>query len=187
MKSASIRKWCCVLFFGMLTLPGILGCGKTAKNINPGEEQFQESKGHSNDGQLQSGKEKIDFADGKLYAVAYLGYEQMEDISYYKETYLDGKEPSVFHFSSGEFYLVIPKYSDMEVSIYRNELETDEKRLVYKAAQTEPFIVQCNVSDIFSDITISLSRGEEQASFSPYLSLEDGKVRAGEKGLDITK
>jgi len=50
-----------------------------------------------------------------------------------------------------------------------------------------PFILQCNVSDIFTDATICLTRETETVEFSPYISLEDGSVQVGDRGVDITK
>lgn len=128
----------------------------------------------------------IPFHDGQLYAVAYLGYEEIEGLSFYVENYLDNENLPVHYISEGEYYLVIPRYTDMEMRLYRNDIETTERILVYEEAESRPFIVQCNVSDIFSDATIFLTYQTETAEFSPYISLEDGNVEVGEYGLDIT-
>ena len=47
--------------------------------------------------------------------------------------------------------------------------------------------IQKDISDIFSDVTVELSYGGETVSFSPYISLKDGSVQVGERGLDLTK
>ena len=65
-------------------------------------------------------------------------------------------------------------------------IETTERILVYEEAESRPFIIQCNVSDIFSDATICLTYQTETVEFSPYISLADGNVEAGDRGLDIT-
>lgn len=128
----------------------------------------------------------IPFIDGQLYAVAYLGYEEIEGLSFYVENYLDNENLPIHYISEGEYYLVIPRYTDMEMRLYRNEIETTERILIYEEAESRPFIVQCNVGDIFSDATICLTYQTETAEFSPYISLKDGSVEVGEYGLDIT-
>ncbi len=134
-----------------------------------------------------SNTEKINFADNHFYAVAYLGYEEIEDLDYYKDNYLDGDGAPIHRFSSGEYYLIIPRYEGMSVCLYRNDLETMGKTPVYENDDCAPFIIQCNISDIFSDVTVELVYQGEKVEFSPYISLKDGSVVVGDRGLDITK
>lgn len=129
----------------------------------------------------------IPFQEGQLYAAAYLGYQEIEDLAYYTETYLDGAEPPVYYLSDGDFYLVVPRYEDTALRLYRRDMETMETELVCEDPRCRPFILQCNVSDIFSDAVISLTHGEDTAEFSPYISLENGSVQVGERGADITR
>lgn len=128
----------------------------------------------------------IPFSDEQLYAVAYVGYEELQDISFYEENYLENENLPVHHISEGEYYLIIPRYTDMEVRLYQNDIETGESILRYENKESYPFVVQCNVSDIFPDATIWMSTKDTSAEFSPYISLVDGSVQAGERGLDIT-
>ena len=74
----------------------------------------------------------------------------------------------------------------MAMRLYRNDMETAERILLYEEAVSRPFIIQCNISDIFADAVICLTYQTETVEFSPYISLEDGGVEAGEYGLDIT-
>lgn len=119
--------------------------------------------------------------------MAYLGYQQMEDLDDYTAQYLDSDQLPVHYISSGDFYLVIPRYAGMELSLYRNDMETMDPVLLYEDPDCKPFILQCNASDIFADATIRLSYGEETAEFSPFISLKDGTVDVGEQGLLLTK
>lgn len=128
----------------------------------------------------------IPFVDDQLYAVACLGYEEMGDLSAYTESYLDSENLPIHYISKGEYYLVIPRYADMTMRLYRNDMETTEGALIYEETESRPFIVQCNVSDIFPDATIQLTYQGETVEFSPYISLKDGSVEAGDRGLDIT-
>ena len=75
----------------------------------------------------------------------------------------------------------------MELSLYRNDLETSQPILIYQDPDCQPFILQCNASDIFADATIRLTYKDETAEFSPFISLKDGSVDIGTQGLDITK
>ena len=119
--------------------------------------------------------------------MAYLGYEEMDDLSFYVETYLDGETPPIHYLSRGDYYLIIPRYENMTLRLYQSDMETMDTVLRYEDAACRPFIVQCNVSDIFADALICLTYGTEMAEFSPYISLQDGSVRMGDRGLDITK
>ena len=129
----------------------------------------------------------IAFDDDQLYAAAYLGYLEMPDLSFYTQTYLGYEELPCHYISGGEFYLIIPRYDDMALKLYRNDIETLESTLLFETQQSLPFIVQCNSSDIFADLTVSLTYGERSATFSPFLSLKDGSVQIGEYGLDLTR
>ena len=137
--------------------------------------------------EVQSKRNNIPFEDNQLYAVAYLGYITIEDMDYYLENYLDEEEIPQYYFSGEEYYLIIPRYGDMEVRLYRNDLATMGKTLEQECEAGKPFIVQCNVSDIFPDVTVELTYNGETVEFSPYISLKDGSVQVGEEGFDITK
>ena len=129
----------------------------------------------------------IPFQEDQLYAVAYLGYGEINDLAFYTENYLDDVNLPVHYLSKGDYYLIIPRYADMEVRLYQNDIETMGTTLIYEDMACRPFILQCNVSDIFTDTTICLTRETETVEFSPYISLEDGSVQVGDRGVDITK
>ena len=137
--------------------------------------------------ELHSKRNNIPFENNQLYAVAYLGYGVKENMDYYWENYLDEKELPNYFFSGAEYYLIIPRYEDMEVRLYRNDLATMGKTLEQECEAGDPFIVQCNISDIFPDVTVELNYNGEIVEFSPYISLKDGSVQVGERGLNITK
>ena len=134
-----------------------------------------------------SKQDDIPFQEGQYYAVAYLGYQQIEDLDDYAVRYLDSDQLPVHYISSGDYYLVIPRYAGMKLSLYRNDMETSEPILLYEDPDCKPFILQCNASDIFADATIRLSYEEETAEFSPFISLKDGSVDVGTQGLLLTK
>lgn len=128
----------------------------------------------------------IPFEEGQLYAVAYLGYVEMEDTAFYQETYLNGEKLPVHYISEGEYYLIVPRYEGMTVELYWNNIVSAGGKLFYKESDFRPFIVQCNVSDIFSDLTVRVTYQSESVEFSPRISLVDGSVDVGERGLELT-
>ena len=81
----------------------------------------------------------------------------------------------------------IPRYADMSLALYKNDIQTGQPALVYEDPACEPFLIQCNISDIFSDVTVELTYQGETVSFSPYISLKDGSVQVGERGLDLSR
>ena len=129
----------------------------------------------------------IPFEDGQYYAAAYLGYQQITGLEVYAEQYLEHDRIPIHYLSSGDYYLVIPRYAGMSLSLFRNDIETGETILIYEDPDCRPFILQCNASDIFADATVRLSYGGETAEFSPFISLKDGEIEIGAKGLDITE
>ena len=133
-----------------------------------------------------SKRDNIPFAEDQFYAVAHLGYQEIENLEFYAEQYLDSNELPVHYFSDGDYYLVIPRYSEMNLSLYRNDIVTSSSALVYEEPDCRPFILQCNVSDIFPDAAIQLTYAGETVEFSPFISLKDGSVDVGERGLLLT-
>jgi hypothetical protein len=138
-------------------------------------------------GEESGPQEALAFQAGQLYAVAYLGYQEIDAQAYAAEGSLDLDQLPVHYLSGGDWYLVIPRYQGMELSLYQNDLETMQSTLIYRDPDCQPFLLQCNVSDIFPDATIRLSYQGESMEFSPFLSLRDGALEIGERGLDITQ
>ena len=134
-----------------------------------------------------AGKCAIPFEAGQLYAAAYLGYQTMDGLDYYVERYLDSDKFPIHYVSDGDYYLVIPRYDSMSLSLYVNDVETSLGTLRFFDPDCGPFVIQCNASDIFTDVTVCLEYGGETAEFSPFISLKDGAVMLGERGLDLTR
>lgn len=156
------------MLFAALTLGG---CGL----IGSAENTAQVSK-----------RDSIPFGEGQMYAVAYLGYQTTGDLNYYVDRYLDSDQMPTYRVSDGDCYLVIPRYDGMNVSLYVNDMETLGRTPQFENQNSGPFIVQCNVSDIFPDITVRMEYGGEAVEFSPFISLRDGSLMIGERGLDLT-
>lgn len=129
----------------------------------------------------------LPYTDGQLYAAAYLGYQAPTDLDFFQQTYFGGRELPVHHISDGDFYLIIPRDPNATVRLYKNDMVTDSKTLFYEQTNGDAFVIGCNVSDIFPDVTVSITSGGETVDFSPFISLKDGSVQVGARGLNITR
>lgn len=129
----------------------------------------------------------IPFGEGQVYALAYLGYQTPERLDEFQEKYLDGAAAPVHYVSGGDYYLVLPRGDVRAVRLYVNDIETDSSTLFYEQSDARPFVVQCNVSDIFPDLTVELVCADETVRFSPFVSLENGEVLPGERGLLLSE
>ncbi len=132
-------------------------------------------------------KTDIPYTEQQLYAVAYIGYDEYSELQHYTDKYLYDENLPFHHLSSGEYYLIIPRYEDMTLSIYENDIETQSSALIYKSPTSHPFVIQGNISDIFSNMTIEFSTDDDKTSFSPYVSLKDGSIMVGDRGLLLTE
>ena len=129
----------------------------------------------------------LPYTGAQLYAAAYLGYQAPTDLDFFQQTYFGGRELPVHHISDGDFYLIIPRDPNATVRLYKNDMLTQTSSIFYEQPDGSPFVIGCNVSDIFPDATVCLTRGEDTASFSPYRSLRDGSAVVGERGLDLSE
>lgn len=130
----------------------------------------------------------LPYEDGQLYAAAYLGYLEPKDLDFFRQTYFGGRELPVHHISDGDFYLIIPRDPNATVRLLRNDMLTQTSSIFYEQPDGSPFVIGCNVSDIFPDVTVEITAPDgEKVSFSPFISLEDGSVEVGERGLNITR
>ena len=125
----------------------------------------------------------LPYEDGQLYAAAYLGYLEPKDLDFFRQTYFGGRELPVHHISDGDFYLIIPRDPNATVRLLRNDMLTQTSSIFYEQPDGSPFVIGCNVSDIFPDVTVEITASDgEKVSFSPFISLEDGSVEVGERG-----
>lgn len=134
-----------------------------------------------------SKRDNIPFAEHHDYAVAYLGYQEITGLDFYVERYLDHDKIPTHYLSSGDYYLVIPRYSGMELSLFQIDFDTGEEILLFHDPDCQPFLLQCNASDVFADAAVRLTYQGRESGFSPFISLKDGTIDVGANGLDITK
>lgn len=80
-----------------------------------------------------------------------------------------------------EWYIVIPRHSKATVKV--NAVEIDEncnlhKSMLLAERDGRPFLLRCNVSDLYCNIAISIEGkdGKPLVDYSPMISLKDGKA-----------
>lgn len=135
----------------------------------------------------ESKRDAIPFEDGQLYAAAYLGYQETGDLDYYADLYLDSAELPTYTVSDGDYYLIIPRYAGMSMTLSVIDIETSRPKVLLREPDCGPFVLQCNISDVLEDALIWLEYEGDSVEFSPYISLENGAPQMGERGLDLTK
>ena len=145
-----------------------VGCGQSGSTTGPASDSTPDSSfpitpdpapggdDITPDAAPVSKRGAIPFEAGQLYAVAYLGYQTADGLDYYVERYLDSDKLPIHYVSDGDYYLVIPRYDGMSLSLYVNDAETSLGTLRFRDPDCEPFVLQCNVSDIFTDVTMCL-------------------------------
>ncbi len=81
-----------------------------------------------------------------------------------------------------EVFALIPYGEGTKIKVnklvYSDDMMTSEKsELLYESESTEPVVLKCNVSDLFSDTIVTVTKANgESISYSPSTSLKDGSV-----------
>ena len=123
----------------------------------------------------------LPYEDGQLYAAAYLGYLEPKDLDFFRQTYFGGRELPVHHISDGDFYLIIPRDPNATVRLLRNDMLTQTSSIFYEQPDGSPFVIGCNISDIFPDVTVEITTSDgEKVEFSP-LHLARGRQCGGRR------
>ncbi len=128
---------------------------------------------------------EIEYEDNEIYAVAYLGYNELTNLELYEE-YVDINCLNTYYLSTGEYYLIIPRYEDVDTRILFNDITSGGSTYFADLTNGKPFIVQGNISDIFPNITLEFKYQEEVYSYTPYISLKDGSFIVSDEGINIT-
>ena len=122
--------------------------------------------------------------ENSLGTVLFLGYHETIDEKLVSELPQALAELPLIRMGGGEIYAIIPRYEGETITLNsvlwseeRGEPVQHEPGTVYDSA----ILVACNESDIFSNIVVTLTMGEESVSFSPYISLMDGSIITDER------
>lgn len=143
---------------------------------------------------------EVVWGDGEIYAMALLGYsgafaegEFDEEIDGYLELYVPELSAADIHrvdATGDENYLIIPRFEGLvTVSALDMPSESGEASVgeVLDQFEAVPFVLTCNVSDIYGNALVTVEADGEVATFEPRISLMDGSLIVSGDGQDITK
>ena len=132
---------------------------------------------------------------GAFCAAAHLGYAPAYDESAAMELYpflTDVPAGNYIDAGGDELYLIVP-CRDIAATVYATDIDWENynytRGRLLGIVEGEPFLLRCNVSDIFTNSLIALSTANgEVFEFSPSISLKDGTLAVPESGVyDFTR
>ena len=90
---------------------------------------------------------EIPFAEGQQYAVAYLGFREINNWEYYQEQYhIELEDIPTYWVSDGDYYLVIPRHHRAGGHQHLRpvaEPHHPERRTIYRAVQHQRHLRRC--------------------------------------------
>ncbi len=131
----------------------------------------------------------VETDSNNLGALAFLGGGLKEkELEQKKQQVIDAyligvKELPFYNYGGPEFFCIIPHYVGSEITVKRSEL-SEQGELVAKetlVTTDQPIIIQCNESDLYSNVMITIEYNDESTTFTPFISLKDGSVMPADK------
>lgn len=118
----------------------------------------------------------LDWHENELYTVSLLMYD---DILL--------EHPNFFDAEGSEYYLITPRYTSTVTQVYTTSPDGLRGEKIYTPPVGEEFIIQCNDSEVYSNITIEFNHLGNTVTYSPHIQLEDGSIFVGDFGRDETE
>ena len=129
----------------------------------------------------------IDWKDGELCAIAFLGYaDSLQDADMqpvydsYAEQYSisrDAEQSLWIELEGDEVYLIIPRYEESALGIHKvltgKVLSSGE---VLYSGDAKPLFLRCNLSDIHPNSSIVVSHRDTNTDLAPSRNLVDGNI-----------
>lgn len=146
----------------------------------------------------------IDTASENLGALVFMGASLTEkEIEQRKQQILDeyltdvneskenkNEEFTINDCGGEELFCIVSHYVDSSITVERAELSDDGELEAKETLVTsdKPIIIQCNESDLYSNVIITIKHKEDSVTFSPFISLMDGSVTPVDRleVIDIT-
>lgn len=176
------------------------GCGKTPQKP-PDETEKPESTTQAEAAALERLQGHI--ADNEcMLGVGFIGYIDSEsDEKAVQQFVNDSALASAYPFLKGldevviegsELYAFVPAGKTAVITVYYAEISEDGGYIdrkdspLYIGDAGEAVVLRCNLSEIYSNVLISVSDGKSTLEFHPMLSMKDGHVAAESGCYDFT-
>lgn len=146
---------------------------------------------HTEDKETESLRRRIT-ENGCTAGVGFIGYIDSESSEETVHDFVIGSDLSeAFPFlkncktvlaEGAELYAVVPANKDTAVTVYPTEISDEGNYVdrkdapIYTGAPGETVILRCNLSEIYSNVLISVSDGTNTGEFRPMLSMKDGRL-----------
>lgn len=175
--------------FSACTGDNIPGTENTESTENVGSVLSQTSSQKLQDLMSSEGNENEVYA-----AISFIGYVNEENSLAELKSYVDSSSaallypflkdiPTSSYVSTGgaELYAIVPKNENYTVAVYGADLDSDGKYSdsetpLYTGQPGEAVIVCCNISEVYSDAFVSVTKGKGIRSVRLTVSLENGQL-----------
>lgn len=155
------------------------------------EENSKESSEEKDDPTLSALRETIRKNDS-MVGVAFVGYVNSEstekDLSDYlknsacakKYPFLSDCNPVINE--GAEMYAFVPSDNNCTITVYKADISEDGEYIDYKDTPLyqgkagESVVLFCNLSEIYSNVLVSVTDGTKTLEFRPMLSMMDGHL-----------
>lgn len=129
--------------------------------------------------------------ENKQLAAAFLGYSLGEGTVDIKAIYNKAYpfletawEERYEAYDGDEFYALVPQSKEWKLAVYELTYNDDcmtgeEGKCLYEAEDGNAIILRCNMSDLYANVRVKVSKGEEIFTWEPRVSLQDKAVLIG--------
>jgi len=139
----------------------------------------------------------VNWEDDALCVVGYIGYDRalakeewaLAPFFLLNDQLLMPESEREYIFQTGdEVYYLLPRYDDSTVLIEEVDMNGKVSSVLYEGVQ-EPIVFACNMSDLYSNVRVTVTSDRDSVSFSPYISLRDGGLELPEyvQNLDVSR
>lgn len=178
---------CFALFLGCASDPA-----KNSSATKLSDLDSAASKTEENDSQLSLLRELISGNDCDV-GIAFIGYVDSESTQENLRKMLEGSRTGqkypfltdcpIVKNKGQELYAIVPAKKDACVTVFEagvtqdGEYEDYRDHIVFRAEPGEPIILRCNLSEIYSNVLVSVDvPGKDRVEFRPCLSMMDGSI-----------
>ncbi len=190
-----MKRYLAMLCTAILLVCSFGGCvllpedGKETTNSSFATESYSGKAEASDLGALQK---KI-AESGSNVGAAFVGYVKSESTESDLRTSFENSETAkeypflsaspLFMTEGQELYAIVPPNGNGTVTVYRSaitdsgEYKDDISKPLYSGKPGEALLLRCNLSEIYSNVLISVAYGSGQVDFRPELSMENGQLQ----------